>query len=269
MPTNQSFEYLLTDRLHGTVANGTFEFGFADIILSHSNRFTITPSIISPVSGRRVEQAPVYIFEVEPDPDGDALHFKIDVSTNNGFSNVFQTYYSRSSQNGWQYSKDNGVTWLNVGATGVKETSKVMVRFTMSQSLPIGTYFWRVMAHDGHNFTSYRTVELKVGNKIVIRLKNPIETSAPVKSLMTVIFKNLARDGQVPSSIKMFACNNAFDTSPTWEDASVSIQQTGLAHAFLNNAKTASKWGLNIRVEVFANDSLGQISVEGFGFTFN
>ncbi|MPN07468.1 hypothetical protein SDC9_154738 [bioreactor metagenome] len=63
----------------------------------------------------------------------------------------------------------------------------------------------------------------------------------------------------------MEACNNAFDTAPTWEDitAMVAINRV---YNFTNEAKTATKWGVNVRFTITKNTGYtGEISVSGFG----
>ena len=48
---------------------------------------------------------------------------------------------------------------------------------------------------------------------------------------------------------KVEVCNNAYDTAPTWEDATV-VTNEGRAFNFLNSSKTATKWGVNIRLTI-------------------
>ena len=63
------------------------------------------------------------------------------------------------------------------------------------------------------------------------------------------------------------ASNNAFDAEPTWEDVTEAFK-TKRYHKFANKTKTASKWGINVRVTVDAKDAQGTIEFDGFGFAF-
>lgn len=59
-------------------------------------------------------------------------------------------------------------------------------------------------------------------------------------------------------------CNNGFDVSPTWEDATASVL-SGLAHVFTNTTKTATKWGVNIRASIDRNGAVGNCRIYGVG----
>lgn len=64
---------------------------------------------------------------------------------------------------------------------------------------------------------------------------------------------------------KVEACNNAFDDSPAWEDitAQVAINRV---YNFLNQSKTAEKWGVNVRFTIEKNEGYeGEVSISGFG----
>lgn len=64
---------------------------------------------------------------------------------------------------------------------------------------------------------------------------------------------------------KVEACNNAFDDSPAWEDitAQVAINRV---YNFLNESKTAEKWGVNVRFTITKNEGYEEeVSISGFG----
>ncbi len=61
-----------------------------------------------------------------------------------------------------------------------------------------------------------------------------------------------------------FSCD-AFDASPAWEDitAQVAINRV---YNFLNQSKTAEKWGVNVRFTIEKNEGYeGEVSISGFG----
>lgn len=67
------------------------------------------------------------------------------------------------------------------------------------------------------------------------------------------------------SVAKVEACNNAFDDSPAWEDitAQVAINRV---YNFLNESKTAEKWGVNVRFTITKNEGYEEeVSISGFG----
>lgn len=63
-------------------------------------------------------------------------------------------------------------------------------------------------------------------------------------------------------------CNNAYDVSPTWEDATI-VVKLGRAHLFSNTTKTAADWGINFRVTIEKGISTGPIYFKGLGGAFD
>ena len=53
---------------------------------------------------------------------------------------------------------------------------------------------------------------------------------------------------------KVEVCNNAYDSNPTWEDATA-VTNEGRAFNFLNTSTTATKWGVNIRLTIEKGNS--------------
>ena len=61
------------------------------------------------------------------------------------------------------------------------------------------------------------------------------------------------------------ALEDAFDASPAWEDitAQVAINRV---YNFLNESKTAEKWGVNVRFTITKNEGYEEeVSISGFG----
>ena len=63
--------------------------------------------------------------------------------------------------------------------------------------------------------------------------------------------------------MKVEACNNGFDATPTWE-----VVEPGQIYSFTNKAKTAGKWGVNIRVTVKRNGADGACFITEIGGNF-
>ena len=62
-------------------------------------------------------------------------------------------------------------------------------------------------------------------------------------------------------------CNNAFDTSPAWEDVTSAVKRK--TKVFLHNtSKTASKWGFNVRIKVKRNGATGNCFIASIGGNF-
>ena len=70
------------------------------------------------------------------------------------------------------------------------------------------------------------------------------------------------------ATIKVEACNNAFDDEPTWEDITAQVM-INRHYNFTNEDKTATNWGVNIRFEIIKTPEYqGEVSIRGFGGAF-
>lgn len=124
-----------------------------------------------------------------------------------------------------------------------------------------GAHQLRVEAVDGNFATSVRVWNFSKKETVIsFQFAAPEETDArATKVLITPTWKI---EGAVA---KVEACNNAFDAAPTWEDitAMVSINRV---FNFTNTAKTAAKWGVNVRITITKNAGYeGEVSISGFG----
>lgn len=131
-------------------------------------------------------------------------------------------------------------------------------------SLSLGSHTITITVTDGKGGTATRTYTFtKTDDRIKFRLKNPIETSIAAKKI--VVSGVLTVPTGATLSVK--ACNNGFDTSPTWEDITTAFLNRQ-AYSFTNTTKTATKWGINIQFEILKNKATEQIIIDGFGFSF-
>lgn len=84
--------------------------------------------------------------------------------------------------------------------------------------------------------------------------------------------RSIAKEVERARAVRVGGCantpgpvNNAFDASPAWEDitAQVAINRV---YNFLNQSKTAEKWGVNVRFTIEKNEGYeGEVSISGFG----
>lgn len=131
-------------------------------------------------------------------------------------------------------------------------------------SLSLGSHAITITVTDGKGGTATRTYTFtKTDDRIKFTLKNPIETSIAAKKI--VVSGVLTVPTGATLSVK--ACNNGFDTSPTWEDITTAFLNRQ-AYSFTNTTKTASNWGINIQFEILKGTATDQIIVDGFGFSF-
>lgn len=78
---------------------------------------------------------------------------------------------------------------------------------------------------------------------------------------------SVTRSIPAEASFAVYVCNNGFDASPTWEDATTSVTGS-LIHIFENTTKTGAAWGVLIKVEVSRNTADGACYVSQIGGNF-
>ena len=128
-------------------------------------------------------------------------------------------------------------------------------------TLTNGAHQLRVEAVDGNFATSVRVWNFSKKETVIkFQFAKPEETDArATKILITPTWKI---EGSVA---KVEACNNAFDAAPTWEDITAQVAINRVFN-FTNEAKTAEKWGVDVRFTITKNEGYeGEVSISGFG----
>ena len=130
--------------------------------------------------------------------------------------------------------------------------------------LALGNHTITITVDDGKGGTATRTYTfVKIDDRVKFTLKNPIET--PIAANKIVVSGVLTIPEGATLNIK--ACNNGYDTSPTWEDVTQAFKNKE-AYAFSNTDKTATNWGINLQFEILKGTATESIVVDGFGFSF-
>lgn len=127
-----------------------------------------------------------------------------------------------------------------------------------------GNHSLKIEAVDGNFATSIRVFAFtKNETEIIFELENPFATDAQAnKILVTPTWKT---EG---ATVKVEACNNAFDDSPTWEDITAQVI-INRVYNFVNESKQATEWGVNIRFTLEKNSGYeGEVNISGFGGAF-
>ena len=124
-----------------------------------------------------------------------------------------------------------------------------------------GQHKLKIKAEDDKGGRSERQVTFtRKVDKCGIEMAEPISTDAKANRIVVIIQWNLA-NGAVG---KVEACNNAYDTNPTWEDIT-DFAVNSRKYDFKNKTKTASKWGVNVRATVTRDQAKDFSYIFGFG----
>ncbi|MCP1357505.1 Ig-like domain-containing protein [Aneurinibacillus migulanus] len=122
-----------------------------------------------------------------------------------------------------------------------------------------------IEATDSKGMTAARTYTfVRQETKLEFKLKKPFVTDIAAKRILVTI------DAVVPNgtTMKIEACNNAFDASPTWEDITNHVR-FNRGFLFTNTEKTAEQWGVDIRFMFEKGTANSQVIVNGFGGAFD
>ncbi|NKQ20698.1 hypothetical protein [Brevibacillus laterosporus] len=239
-----------------------------------TNRPPSAPTLTSPVDTYRTSTNPIFEAIAGSDPENDRQGFVIELASDEQFTQDTRVCNSKTDYKNWSYY--DGHEWKPFDDyTLSNETIQgKKIRFDMLEEVPLTsntTYYWRMAGVDGttgalDNWST--TQSIRVGNVLQFQLKEPIMDKVEAHRLVMNAVYKIANDGANPAKLLIEVSNNSFDDSPTWED----MTQAFLNRDYLdlqNRVKQADKWGLNVRITVFANDSLGPIEFDAFGFSYD
>lgn len=130
-------------------------------------------------------------------------------------------------------------------------------------TLSNGSHTLKITATDGLETTVRTYTFTKSLNTLKIQNATPWAATTMPTRIMLVVTRN------IPSGaiFKVEVCNNGYDASPTWENATAAVL-SGLVHVFANTTKTATNWGVRVRVTVERNGAIGACYVSAIGGNF-
>lgn len=133
---------------------------------------------------------------------------------------------------------------VKLASLGADKTIYAKVVYTESsvvyESAPVLFSTWKII-----NFTMVSPIDFG--------------TTRPKK----VGVKDIKTSSGAAYTIKVEACNNAFDTTPTWENIT-SAYLTGDFFTFTNRTKTGTKWGINIRYTITKTNAVDVVELTEF-----
>ena len=130
-------------------------------------------------------------------------------------------------------------------------------------TLANGTHTMTITATDGIDSTIRTYTFVKSMNGFTIQTT----VAKSVSTRPTRIKLNIGREIPIGAIFKVEVCNNGFDTTKTWEDATSSVTG-GLVHIFTNTTKTSTNWGVLIRITVTRNNTSGACYISSIGGNF-
>ena len=197
---------------------------------------TITPS--GTVPSESLSTKPSFNYSVS-DPDGNPMTVTESID-----GIVFNTRTGVASGSQLTFTPTD-LAWLR---TRIKQTVNVTIT-----------------ANDGKGgVTTVNYPIIRTTPSIDLQLKTPFETDVAAKRIL------LKLEGSIPldAVVNVQVCNNAFDTFPTWENAT-NLVLSGFPHQFNNTVKTAAKWGISFKIRIERGTSTQSIYLDGVGGAFD
>lgn len=158
---------------------------------------------------------------------------------------------------------DDKILSRQVEAVDGKKYTTVIDGMDMIKLEP-GKHIFKIVAVDAQGSKSERIITFSRDvQRLVMMLKKPFETDAQSKKVLVTPGWDVAKGAEH----KVEVCNNGFDENPTWEDAT-SMVDLSKAFIFQNTKKTASKWGVNIRLTIERKNAKRNSYITGIGGAF-
>lgn len=158
---------------------------------------------------------------------------------------------------------DNKLLSKQVEAVDGKKYATVIEDMDMIKLEP-GKHTFKIVAVDAQGSKSERIITFSRDvQTLIMMLKEPFATDVQSKKVLVAPGWDVAKGAEC----RVEVCNNGFDTNPTWEDATA-MTELNKAYVFQNNRKTATKWGVNIRLMIERKAAKTNSYITGIGGAF-
>ena len=167
---------------------------------------------------------------------------------------------------------NNNVVTITEAIDGVKirsyvatlgETNTFSITGNTWLALANGIHTMTITATDGLDNAVRTYTFTKALTSFTVQKTTAIEATTIPTRIKVSVMKTIPAE----ATFKVEVCNNGFDSNPTWEDAT-SVVLSELTYEFMNTTKTATKWGVNIRVTVMRNNGSGACYITSIGGNF-
>lgn len=233
-----------------------------------TNATPSAPMPTLPIDNQRTSEYPEFSAIIGRDFENDKQHFVVQVATDAAFTKDVVTFSSLENRDGWKVSGfDTPVEGVDNSFEGQTVSFTPTIALAKNQ-----TYYWRIAAVDAT--TTARGAwslarRIRCGNRLAFEILHPFKTgNTAARRILVALAYVIAQDGARKATIKVEVSNNANDVQPTWEDATAKFLTMDYWE-FANSVKTAVDHAVSIRVEIKANDAMGEIYVDSLGTTFD
>lgn len=211
----------------------------------------LTPSI---VRARKTDILPIsFTIQLSPKDTATSATFTIETSDTEDFSTI-----TTITPTSYKYTK-SGNTNTATGNTISNTNFDAQITYEMAALSVETVKYARVSLTIGSTTLKSQPIMFITLMKLDFSLKNPIPfTTRPNKVLVNATIESSNPTGY---TLKVQACNNAFDTNPTWEDVTQAFNEKRF-HTFANTNKEQNKsWGISVRFIITKSNYLDSVEV--------
>lgn len=144
------------------------------------------------------------------------------------------------------------------------QTYTVDIKGATWLKLANGSHTIKIVANDGFVEVSKEIPFTKSVSSFTVQRATAIESATMPKSIRVTVVKVIPEG----ATFKVEACNNGFDTNPTWRDITSKVNAGSIYDFPEDSTKTATKWGVNVKVTVDRNGKSGACYITEIGGNF-
>lgn len=229
------------------------------------------PILLAPLNGVRLASGtkPRLVWMVPDDPEGDRLHFKVEVYNSPAFNQSSLVYMADSRIDTRGFSFAEPVQPLSVDAWHDIQDSNFIDQ--TQRTFSDGQYWWKVTPYDSAYKTSSLPFSFSLPNEMTI-VSKPCLSSRPITQAVMIAQLTIddVETGTTAAEVKHYITNAALEPADLvpWEEITTAVQ-TKAKHIFTNIEPPAHGWALAVKTVIKANDCLGTISLNGHGAVFD
>ena len=219
------------------------------------------PEFVTLTTGmRRGNRENNFTFDVEikpnVDPDGDTQYLSVEAATNFSFTENVRVFEPTS----YHKKAPDGSTWIEcVSASNTDVVAGYIYKIPVSGLTENTEWYLRLVTTDKTG-----SGEVVKSTPIQISIGDTLEIETYPKDCLNnrPLYIRVEMNANIDplADITVYTCNNAYDTSPTWEDCTAEYKNS-TAYTYKNSTKTAATWAIAVRVKVVANNATGPIGI--------
>lgn len=126
--------------------------------------------------------------------------------------------------------------------------------------IPAGEISIKIEATDSNGGTSSRFITFK---KTISGCGYIFKKDTAKNATQSIV--SVSRKIDVKSSFKVYVCNNANDTTPSWEEVTGMLEKI---YTIKNATKTATSWAFGLKVEVVRGKDAGDSYLNAIGYSY-